>query len=383
MSNSKINQTLIDTLQNRNDMSKERSKLQVAADNIASLVSQTNGKINELGYYTYCLNNVLIIIQKQFDKIRNVSDETKRKYELAKEVRLAWKQQVDKIVHDYNSATKVELSTGAAGTSFGVGVAALGPTAAMSIATTFGVASTGTAISTLSGAAATKAALAWLGGGALATGGGGMAGGTALLALAGPVGLSIAGVALLGSGLMLWITKSEKDRLEEVFTHIIERDENKYKLAIVEIEERIKRIIDETAKLNDAIVDIGTYGIDYENMTEKQQYNLGAYVNFMNSSSQLLVNPIMGLQPNYTEEELDAFFSSNEVEAEYLLKKDLVVYFANLLYSIETDEKDRKLLTKSFKGNKQFREQMKLEKKDIDFELFNIVDRALEFSYNK
>lgn len=383
MSNSKINQTLIDTLQNRNDMSKERSKLQVAADNIASLVSQTNGKINELGYYTYCLNNVLIIIQKQFDKIRNVSDETKRKYELAKEVRLAWKQQVDKIVHDYNSATKVELRTGAAGTSFGVGVAALGPTAAMSIATTFGVASTGTAISTLSGAAATKAALAWLGGGALATGGGGMAGGTALLALAGPVGLSIAGVALLGSGLMLWITKSEKDRLEEVFTHIIERDENKYKLAIVEIEERIKRIIDETAKLNDAIVDIGTYGIDYENMTEKQQYNLGAYVNFMNSSSQLLVNPIMGLQPNYTEEELDAFFSSNEVEAEYLLKKDLVVYFANLLYSIETDEKDRKLLTKSFKGNKQFREQMKLEKKDIDFELFNIVDRALEFSYNK
>lgn len=364
-------------------MSKERSKLQVAADNIASLVSQTNGKINELGYYTYCLNNVLIIIQKQFDKIRNVSDETKRKYELAKEVRLAWKQQVDKIVHDYNSATKVELSTGAAGTSFGVGVAALGPTAAMSIATTFGVASTGTAISTLSGAAATKAALAWLGGGALATGGGGMAGGTALLALAGPVGLSIAGVALLGSGLMLWITKSEKDRLEEVFTHIIERDENKYKLAIVEIEERIKRIIDETAKLNDAIVDIGSFGIDYENMTEKQQYNLGAYVNFMNSSSQLLVNPIMGLQPNYTEEELDAFFSSNEVEAEYLLKKDLVVYFANLLYSIETDEKDRKLLTKSFKGNKQFREQMKLEKKDIDIELFNFVKRALEFSYKR
>lgn len=99
--------------------------------------------------------------------------------------------------------------------------------------------------------------------------------------------------------------------------------------------------------------------------------------------SQLLVNPIMGLQPNYTEEKLDAFFSSNEVKTEYLLKKDLVVYFANLLYNIETDEKDRKLLTKSFKGNKQFREQMKIEKKDIDIELFNLVDRALEFSYKK
>ena len=61
----------------------------------------------------------------------------------------------------------------------------------MGIATTFGVASTGTAISALSGAAATNAALAWLGGGALAVGGGGMAAGNAFLALAGPVGCAI------------------------------------------------------------------------------------------------------------------------------------------------------------------------------------------------
>lgn len=364
-------------------MSKEKSEMQKAADKIASLVTQTNGLINELGYFAYSLNNVLSIIQKQFDKIRNVSSETKNKYELAKEIRLEWKQQVDKIVYDYNTAAKVNVSSGATGAGLGVGVAALGPTAAMSIATTFGVASTGTAISTLSGAAATNAALAWLGGGTLAAGGGGMAGGTALLALAGPVGWSIAGVAILGSGLMLWITQSEKNRLERVFIDISDRDEKKYKLAIVELEERIKRIIDETAKLNDAIVDIGSFGIDYENMTEQQQYTLGVYVNLMYASSQLLVNPIMGLQPNYTEQDLNAFLSSNKIEAEYLLRKNLTIYFANLLYNIKTEEKDRKLLAKSFKGNKQFREQMKLEKKDIDFELFNIVDRALKFSYKK
>lgn len=78
----------------------------------------------------------------------------------------------------------------------------MGPTAAMGIATTFGVKSTGTAISTLSGAAATNAALAWLGGGALAAGG--MSAGNAFLALAGPVGRTIAGVMLacsVGSGL--------------------------------------------------------------------------------------------------------------------------------------------------------------------------------------
>ena len=100
-------------------------------------------------------------------------------------------------------ATKVGSATGTAGAMAGVGVAALGPSAAMAVATTFGAASTGTAISALSGAAAANAALAWLGGGALATGGGGMAAGGALLALAGPVGWGVAGTAVLGSALFL------------------------------------------------------------------------------------------------------------------------------------------------------------------------------------
>ena len=65
----------------------------------------------------------------------------------------------------------------------------------MWVATTFGTASTGTAISALHGAVATKAALAWLGGGALSAGGAGIAGGQALLALAGPVGWGIAGAS--------------------------------------------------------------------------------------------------------------------------------------------------------------------------------------------
>ena len=60
---------------------------------------------------------------------------------------------------------------GAVGLGAGAAVAALGPSAAMWVATTFGTASTGTAISALSGAVAQKAALAWLGGGALSAGG--------------------------------------------------------------------------------------------------------------------------------------------------------------------------------------------------------------------
>lgn len=103
-------------------------------------------------------------------------------------------------------AEKINLKAGGTaggGIAAGVGVAAFAPTAAMAVATTFGAASTGTAISALSGAAATNAALAWLGGGALAAGGGGMAAGNALLALAGPIGWAIGGAALIGAGLLV------------------------------------------------------------------------------------------------------------------------------------------------------------------------------------
>jgi hypothetical protein len=67
---------------------------------------------------------------------------------------------------------------------------------ATGLASSIGVASTGTAIGGLSGAAATNATLAWLGGGSLATGGLGVAGGTAVLggAIAGPV-IAVMGIA--------------------------------------------------------------------------------------------------------------------------------------------------------------------------------------------
>lgn len=74
---------------------------------------------------------------------------------------------------------------------------------ASGLASSIGVASTGTAIGGLSGVAATNATLAWLGGGSLASGGLGMAGGTAVLggAIAGPL------IALMG---MSAASKSEK-----------------------------------------------------------------------------------------------------------------------------------------------------------------------------
>lgn len=362
-------------------MSKKKNKLQEAAEKVKAEVELTNSKISELGNYSYSLNNVLNIIQTQFDKIRNIPSDKHIEYDKIKKARLTWTREVEKIEANYKSSQTINVSSGAAGAATGVGVVTLAPTAAMSIATTFGVASTGTAISSLSGAAATNAALAWLGGGTLAAGGGGMAGGSALLALAGPVGWSIAGVALLGGGIMFWLTSSDKKKLEDIYCLISERDIKSYDLAIVELNERITRIQQETQLLNEAIVEIGSFGTDYTQMSENQQYTLGTFLNQMISSTQLLINPIMGLQPNYSEDDLEKFLSCHRVEPKYREKqiKKLVIYMANLLFDIETDEKGRKLLAKSYRKNKEFLKDMKLEKKDVDIEILNTVDEALKY----
>ena len=363
---------------------KKKSKLQVAQDKAQAAIKETNNAIGELGGYTRSLYKSLTSIQEQFDKILNVPSEQKLQYEELKQIRLNWKQQGDKIDKDYKNVTVKNAGVGAAGAGLGVAVVTMGPTVAMGVATTFGVASTGTAISTLSGAAATNAALAWLGGGALAAGGGGMAAGNAFLALAGPVGWAIAGVSLLASGLIFWKSKSDKNHLENVFIAISERDIKSYELAIIELKERISRIIDENSKLNDAIGEIESFGLDYNKMSEAQQYALGSYVNLMLSSTQLLVNPIQGLLPKFSEEDFDSFMSwkDREINKETCTEhKDFIVSLANLLYKIELYDRDKKLLWKSLRNNKKMLKSMDISKKEFDLEIMNAIMEALNFKY--
>lgn len=363
---------------------KIKSKLQIAQDKAQAAINETNKAIGELGEHTGSLYQSLTSIQELFDKIRNVPSEQKLQYEKLKLRRLNWKQQADKIDKDYKNLTVKNAGVGAAGAGLGVAVVTMGPTVAMGIATTFGVSSTGTAISTLSGAVATKAALAWLGGGALSTGGGGMAAGLALLALANPVGWTIAGVSVLASGLIFWKNKIDKSRLENVFTAISERDVKSYELAIIELKERISRIIDENSKLTDAISEIKNIGLDYNNMSEEQQYALGSFVNLMLSSTQLLVNPIQGLLPKFSEEDFDSFISWKErkVNDEICIEhKYFIVYLTNLLYKIELGDHDKKLLWKSLRKNKKMFKLMDISKKEFDIDIMNAIMEALNFKY--
>ena len=221
------------------------------------------------------LNNVEILINsianhpKSFDADLQDIQLDKKKF----------KDVCDYAVDELSAAKKSALSAGA-GLSCGVAVASLAPSAAMWVATTFGTASTGTAISALSGAAATSAQLAWLGGGALAAGGGGMAAGNAFLALAGPVGWSISGATLLASVVLfankkMKLGKEKKEEIEAVLRNVE---------SIKEINYTVKQLLDKTAKLREMLNTqygqcMSCYGKNFLELSENQQMLLGTLVN--------------------------------------------------------------------------------------------------------
>ncbi len=171
----------------------------------------------------------------------------------------------------------VSIVAGAAG---GAAVASIVPSAAMWVATTFGTASTGTAISALHGAVATKAALAWLGGGTLSAGGAGVVGGQALLALAGPIGWGITGVTATASAVALG--HKNKQIAEMAIAKA-----KKITFAGAKVNEssaEIQHLTNETVMLMDVLRDItkanrSFKGANYQELSKDEQCWLGAMVN--------------------------------------------------------------------------------------------------------
>lgn len=189
---------------------------------------------------------------------------------------------------DLEAARKSAAGAGA-GFAAGAAVASVAPTAAIWVATTFGTASTGTAISTLSGAAASNAALAWLGGGALAAGGGGTAAGGALLALAGPIGWTVAGASLLVSiGLFTKKKFENRTRKQEELTAV------KRNTALVKGDEaQIEDLLRKTTTLRVELVKcygeaLVYFGADFLSLSDSQQKRLGVLVNNTKSCAALL-----------------------------------------------------------------------------------------------
>lgn len=174
---------------------------------------ETYNRVNKLGTNLHLTREkaakAIAMTDSLLGSIDNIPLELKDDINYINDNRDLFIQKVEFAEQNYKKIAdpKVVAGLGIAG---GVAFAALAPSAAMWTATTFGVASTGTAIASLSGAAAENAALAWLGGGSLATGGGGMVAGKALLSLAGPIGIGIAGL-FIAKALK---NKSEKEELQ-------------------------------------------------------------------------------------------------------------------------------------------------------------------------
>ena len=54
---------------------------------------------------------------------------------------------------------------------------------------------------------------------------------------------------------------------------------------------------------------------------------------------------------------------------------------ANLLYTIPLDDKDKKLLAKSLRKNKEFLESVQMTKKEFGVEDITMIERALNHRY--
>ncbi|HBZ32275.1 MAG TPA: hypothetical protein DEO46_04655 [Lachnospiraceae bacterium] len=178
------------------------------------------------------------------------------------------------------------------GTTAGIGIASMAPTALMSIATTFGTASTGTAISALSGAAAQKAAMAWIGrtfAGFAVKEGAGMAAGQAFLALAGPIGW---GITAASTGIsLISLTNKNKDVAEKAVKEA--KEIAKARVALDETTEKINALKAKTDRLFDDMNRekskiMSFMNLDYLSLREEDKLFLGTLVNHTLSLSQLL-----------------------------------------------------------------------------------------------
>lgn len=363
-------------------MAKTESPLQQAEKQVKELLVRVNTNIEYLGLVSGKMYNALIDIQHSFDLIRCVPAEEALKFEEVKKLSSSWKLQAERIEKEYDDFIAKNAMAGAAGGALGVGVAAFGPTVAMGVATTFGVASTGTAISALGGAAATNAALAWLGGGALAAGGGGMAAGQALLTLAGPIGWTIGIASLATCGIIFFLGRKRQKRLEEIFTLVTKREFYTYKLAETEIKEKVNTIINETSQLVAATQEIKTFGTDYRSMTEEQQYRLGVYVNLMFAATQNLIKPINALIPKFSIDDLKAYslVNSQLSSINYKFWK-LIISLANFFHAIELNESDINILYKSLKKNEQFMKSTNIKKDEFKKIFINFATNIDLYKY--
>jgi len=219
-----------------------------------------------------------------FDESINKSRERMEGFEQA----IEYEKHPERFAEETDKTGRTAAYLGA-GTVTGAAIATIGPTAAMSIATVLGTASTGTAISALSGVAATNAALAWLGGGTLAAGGAGMAGGSLVLGMFGPIGATIAGVSAIG-GLSILRSKNMK-MVEDVEKNIDKIYHDNQNLAqkighLISLKDRSKSNAKKLQESHKWIKEVRPK--DYNMWDDDQKHKLEVLANVVSNTVQLI-----------------------------------------------------------------------------------------------
>lgn len=234
---------------------------------------------------------LLVLIQRVINSICNTPKEFDTEFgKIGNEItKFNETEEYAKKAYDTSLKAGVNIVGGAAA---GLGIASMAPTALMSIATTFGTASTGTAISTLSGAAAQKAALGWIGrtfAGFAVKGSAGMAAGQAFLALAGPVGW---GITAASTGIsLITLNNKNKELADDAIKDAMEIA--KARNVLDGINEKIRALKSKTDVLFEDLDRQRTkimefMNLDYVTMKEEDKLFLGTLVNNTLSLSLLL-----------------------------------------------------------------------------------------------
>lgn len=251
-------------------------RAQAVEEQYNSLAEQGNRLSLDLYSHRKLAVDAILRVEAYINALRNSPVEFRK--EIAETIQsLQPFREAMRIEKEAETANLVAAGTAAGGAALGGSVAALGPTAAMAKATTFGTASTGAAISGLTGAAATNAALAWLGGGALAAGGGGMTAGNALLALAGPVGWGIAALAALGGGTYASLKNREAAEQANSYAQQLETKRAEVERLIASLTQMIDKTI-RTRQLI-SVTPFNLCPTDWNLFSREQKLALGALVN--------------------------------------------------------------------------------------------------------
>ncbi|CAM3332483.1 hypothetical protein [Vagococcus fessus] len=347
-------------------MIKKRTELQLSEEEEDRIEKIMNAKIVLLGQKANYLSLKLNDIQLVFDEIREFPSAKKEQLEEIKMICLNWAQHAKNLESNFKEVTYKVLGMPKSNAEL---FSERLPEAVMGATVSFGTSCKETMDSIFEKSMAADPALEWL------------KKFNKREMISKLSFLKIASLGILGGSFRYLKNRNDNIKLEKILVAISHRDQKKDKLAITELEERIDRVINETQFLSQAVNEAKSYGLDYEVMTEEQQYRLISFVNVMNGAAQLLINPIKGLQPSFTEEDLNSYIGNNNFDFNNVVSRDVKLVLANLLYRIELDNSEQKLFWKSLSKNKEFLIKMNMFKNDFSLDVLKDVLLALSEKY--